>query len=123
MSRTNSISLIDIFYESKESPGPRIYKNRSITSALFRSLSEFERCLIMKMLSAPHVELKILVATDQESKAKFKWSEHILINKLGIVEKFHKDLNGPLYYQLHTVFRESLVKFLSHGMEPIFEIN
>lgn len=116
-------TLVDLLYESKESPGPRIYKNRSITSALYRSLSEFERCLLMKLLSAQQVELFTLVATDSESISKFRRSEDILINKLGIVEKFHKELNGPLFYQLHSVFRESLVKFLSYGMEPIFEIN
>lgn len=77
----------------------------------------------MKLLSAQQVELFTLVATDSESISKFRRSEDILINKLGIVEKFHKELNGPLFYQLHSVFRESLVKFLSYGMEPIFEIN
>lgn len=47
----------------------------------------------------------------------------MLIKKLAIVEKFHNDLNGPLYYVLYKEIKESLVKFLSHGMEPIFEIN
>lgn len=52
MSRTNSKTLIDLLYESKETHGPRIYKNRSITAALFRSLDEFTRCLLIKLLSA-----------------------------------------------------------------------
>jgi hypothetical protein len=77
----------------------------------------------MKLLSAPQVELKTFIATDQESDMKFRRAEDELIKRLGIVEKFHKDLNGPLYYQMHPIFRDSLVKFMSHGLESIFEIN
>jgi len=62
-----SKKLIDILYESKESPGPRIYKNLSITAALFRSLGEFERSVIIKLLSQPEVELSILVNGAKES--------------------------------------------------------
>jgi hypothetical protein len=123
MSKSSSKTLIDLLYECKESPGPRIYKNRSITSTLYRSLTEFQRSLLIKLLSCPHVELGTLVASDIESQAKFKKSEDMLIKKLGIVEKFHKEINGPLYYQLHPVFKESLVFFFCQGLEQIFEIN
>jgi Transcription factor Tfb2 len=74
----------------------------------------------MKLLSANQVELATLISTDTESQTKFKRSEDILIKKLGIVDKFHKELNGPLYYQLNPMFKESLLKFLSNGLECIF---
>lgn len=118
-----SKKLIDILYESKESPGPRIYKNLSITAALFRSLGEFERSVIIKLLSQPEVELSILVNGAKESQGKLFQCEQTLIKGLGVVDKFHKEIDGPLFHKINPIFRESLTRFLSSGLEQIFEVN
>jgi hypothetical protein len=47
----------------------------------------------------------------------------MLIGVLGIVEKFHKEIDGPLLHKLNPIFRDSLVQFLSDGLEQIFEVN
>lgn len=109
----SSKKLIEILHESKESPGPRIYKNLSVTAALYRSLGEFERSVIMKLLSRNEVELSIMIALEKESQEKLIRCEETLIRDLGIVEKFHKDIGGPLFHKLNPVFRESLTRFLS----------
>lgn len=119
----NSKRLVEILHESKESPGPRIYKNLSITAALYRSLGEFERSVLMKLFSMSEVELSIMVGFEKESQEKLLRCEETLIRDLGIVEKFHKEIDGPLYHKLNPIFRESLAKFLNEGLEQIFEVN
>ena len=118
-----SKKLIEILHESKESPGPRIYKNPSVAAALYRSLSEFERSVVMKLLSMTEVELSIIIAGEKENLDNLSRGEETLVSQLGIVEKFHKGIDGPLYHKLNPFFRESLVRFFSNGLEQIFEVN
>jgi len=39
------------------------------------------------------------------------------------VDKFHKEIDGPLFHKINPIFRESLTRFLSSGLEQIFEVN
>ena len=119
----NSKNLLDLLYEGGDSAGPRIYSYDSITISLYRSLPSFEQSIIIKLLSAPTLALQSYIAKTDEAKELTKIAEDTLIKKFGVVEKFTTNINAPLQYRLSKDFARSLKRFLTSGMQVIFQVN
>ena len=115
-----SQNLLNLLHEGEEGSGPLIFSYKSITTALYRSLTQLEQSIIIKLLSSPQVKLETLVTNDSKNRHFLEEAETRLIKTFKIIEKYKEDVHGYYQYKLNPNFSNSLKFFLTQGIQDIF---